>query len=93
MAGDENWVDIGSTEEFSGPPLRRIKALNHELAISLKDGQFGAVSNTCNHVGGPLGEGRWMATISYAPGIIGSFTAAAASVSPVSSGTAFLPTR
>jgi nitrite reductase/ring-hydroxylating ferredoxin subunit len=58
MAGDENWVDIGSTEEFSGPPLRRIKALNHELAISLKDGQFGAVSNTCNHVGGPLGEGR-----------------------------------
>jgi nitrite reductase/ring-hydroxylating ferredoxin subunit len=58
MAGDENWVDIGSTEEFSGPPLRRIKAVNHELAISLKDGQFGAVSNTCNHVGGPLGEGR-----------------------------------
>ena len=58
MAGDENWVDIGSTEELSGLPLRRIKAVNHELAISLKDGQFGAVSNTCNHVGGPLGEGR-----------------------------------
>jgi nitrite reductase/ring-hydroxylating ferredoxin subunit len=58
MAGDENWVDIGSTEELSGPRLRRIKAVNHELAISLKDGQFGAVSNTCNHVGGPLGEGR-----------------------------------
>ena len=58
MAGDENWVDIGSTEELSGLPLRRIKVVNHELAISLKDGQFGAVSNTCNHVGGPLGEGR-----------------------------------
>jgi nitrite reductase/ring-hydroxylating ferredoxin subunit/multimeric flavodoxin WrbA len=58
MAGDENWVDIGSTEQLSGPRLRRIKAVNHELAISLKDGQFGAVSNTCNHVGGPLGEGR-----------------------------------
>jgi len=26
MAGDENWVDIGSTDELSGPPLRRIKA-------------------------------------------------------------------
>jgi nitrite reductase/ring-hydroxylating ferredoxin subunit len=58
MAGDENWVDIGSTKELSGPPLRRIKVVNNELAISLKDGQFGAVSNTCNHVGGPLGEGR-----------------------------------
>ena len=58
MAGDEHWVDIGSTEELSGLPLRRIKVVNHELAISLKDGQFGAVSNTCNHVGGPLGEGR-----------------------------------
>jgi nitrite reductase/ring-hydroxylating ferredoxin subunit len=58
MAGDENWVDIGSTKELSGPPLRRIKVVNNELAISLKDGQFVAVSNTCNHVGGPLGEGR-----------------------------------
>ena len=58
MAGDENWFDIGSTKELSGPPLRRIKVVNNELAISLKDGQFGADSNTCNHVGGPLGEGR-----------------------------------
>ena len=58
MARDENWVDIGSPDELSGPPLRRIKAGNRELALSLKDGNFGAVSNTCNHVGGPLGEGR-----------------------------------
>ncbi len=58
MAGDENWVDIGSTDELSGPPLRRIKAVNREFAISLKDGKFGAVSNMCNHAGGPLGEGR-----------------------------------
>jgi nitrite reductase/ring-hydroxylating ferredoxin subunit len=48
----------GSPDELSGPPLRRIKAANRELAISLKDGKFGAVSNICNHVGGPLGEGR-----------------------------------
>ncbi|MGH6842219.1 MAG: Rieske 2Fe-2S domain-containing protein, partial [Methylocella sp.] len=56
MAGDENWIDIGSPEELSGPPLRRIKVANRELAISLKDGKFGAVSNICNHAGGPLGE-------------------------------------
>ena len=27
------------------------------IALSFKDGQWGAVSNLCNHVGGPLGEG------------------------------------
>lgn len=58
MAGDEYWVDIGSPDELSGPPLMRTKAGNRELAISLKDGIFGAVSNICNHAGGPLGEGR-----------------------------------
>jgi nitrite reductase/ring-hydroxylating ferredoxin subunit/multimeric flavodoxin WrbA len=55
---DENWIDIGSAEELSSAPLRRITAMERELAVSLKDGQFGAVSNVCNHVGGPLGDGR-----------------------------------
>src|SRR6266568_4892881 len=58
MAGDENWVDIGSAEEFSQTPIKRVTAMNRELAVSLKDGKYGVVSNTCNHVGGPLGGGR-----------------------------------
>jgi len=58
MAGNENWVDIGSAEEFSKTPLKRVTATNRELAVSCKDGTFGVVSNTCNHVGGPLGDGR-----------------------------------
>ena len=58
MADEENWVDVGRADEFSQGPLKRIKAMDIELAISFKDGKFGAVSNTCNHVGGPLGEGR-----------------------------------
>ncbi len=58
MAGVENWVDLGTANELSRPPLKRIKAGNRELAISFEDGKFGAVSNICNHVGGPLGEGR-----------------------------------
>ena len=57
MAG-ENWVDIGSADELAKTPLRRIATKNRELALSFKDGQFGVVSNACNHVGGPLGEGR-----------------------------------
>jgi len=58
MAGDENWVDIGSAEEFATTPLKHVTAMNRELAVSLKDGKFGVVSNACNHVGGPLGNGR-----------------------------------
>jgi nitrite reductase/ring-hydroxylating ferredoxin subunit/multimeric flavodoxin WrbA len=55
---DPNWIDLGSTEELSKTPLRRVTAANREIAISSKDGQFGVVANACNHVGGPLGDGR-----------------------------------
>jgi len=58
MAGDDNWVDVGAAGDFSGAPVKRVTAMNRPLAISVKDGKFGAVSNTCNHVGGPLGDGR-----------------------------------
>jgi multimeric flavodoxin WrbA/nitrite reductase/ring-hydroxylating ferredoxin subunit len=57
MAEEENWIDVGATEELAKKPLRRVNAMNRDLAISWKDGTFGVVSSTCNHVGGPLGEG------------------------------------
>jgi nitrite reductase/ring-hydroxylating ferredoxin subunit/multimeric flavodoxin WrbA len=55
---EENWVDLGASEELSKSPLRRVTAGSRELALSFRDGRFGVVSNACNHVGGPLGEGR-----------------------------------
>src|SRR3974390_903985 len=58
MAEKANWVEVGVAEELSETPLRRVKLANEEMALSFQDGQFGAVSNVCNHVGGPLGEGR-----------------------------------
>ena len=58
MPNDENWIDVGHIDELSKTPLQRVKVMNHELAISFKDGRFGAISNVCNHVGGPLGDGR-----------------------------------
>jgi nitrite reductase/ring-hydroxylating ferredoxin subunit/multimeric flavodoxin WrbA len=58
MAEEANWTDVGATAELSQTPLRRVTAKNREIAISFNDGQFGAVSNACNHVGGPLGNGR-----------------------------------
>src|SRR5215813_9752552 len=58
MDGQEDWVDVGSVEELARTPLKSCKAQAIPIAISFKDGQFGAVSNVCNHVGGPLGDGR-----------------------------------
>ena len=58
MTKDKDWIDIGPVDDFSTVPLRRVKAGNVELAVSCKDGQFGAISNACNHAGGPLGDGR-----------------------------------
>jgi nitrite reductase/ring-hydroxylating ferredoxin subunit len=54
----ENWIDIGSADELSATPLKRVTAMNRELAVSYKDAKFGVLSNTCNHAGGPLGKGR-----------------------------------
>ena len=54
----EKWIDIGSVDELSARPLRRVTAMNREFAVSCSDGRFGVVSNTCNHAGGPLGRGH-----------------------------------
>ncbi len=52
-----SWIDLGSVEELRDPPLREIKAGTLRIALSYRDGKFGAVSGICNHVGGPLGAG------------------------------------
>jgi multimeric flavodoxin WrbA/nitrite reductase/ring-hydroxylating ferredoxin subunit len=57
MARDPQWTDVGSSEELSKLPLQRVTAKSTPIALSFKDGQFGAISNTCNHASGPLGEG------------------------------------
>jgi len=55
---DEQWLDLGVAEELARTPLRHVSMAGHELAVSFREGRFGVVSNVCNHVGGPLGEGR-----------------------------------
>jgi multimeric flavodoxin WrbA/nitrite reductase/ring-hydroxylating ferredoxin subunit len=58
MAAKEDWIDIGAVDELASKPLQQRMAKNIALAVSFKDGQFGVVSNACNHVGGPLGHGH-----------------------------------
>ena len=55
---EADWVDVGAAADWAEAPLRHVATTNRELAVSFKDGRFGRVSNACNHVGGPLGDGR-----------------------------------
>src|SRR5437764_1078305 len=58
MNDAEDWVDLGAAEDLSQMPLRRVTASGTTVALSFANGQFGAVSDVCNHVGGPLGDGH-----------------------------------
>ena len=57
MAQD-GWLDIGAEAELAGTPLQPVSIGSVPVALSYCDGRFGAVSNRCNHLGGPLGKGR-----------------------------------
>jgi multimeric flavodoxin WrbA/nitrite reductase/ring-hydroxylating ferredoxin subunit len=52
------WIDVGAADDFKRSPLREAKLGDRLVAVSFKDGRFGVISNVCNHVGGPLGQGR-----------------------------------
>ena len=58
MARQPDWIDAGTAEFLSQQPMRQMRLKNAAVALSFKDGKFGAISGVCNHVGGPLGEGR-----------------------------------
>jgi len=55
---DKNWHDIGPVDSLKEPPMREIKIGNITIALSYSNGEFGAISGICNHVGGPLGQGH-----------------------------------
>lgn len=54
----DDWTDVGAAEELKKMALRPLVVASTKVALSYESGQFGAVSNVCNHEGGPLGEGR-----------------------------------
>ncbi len=52
------WHDLGASEAFTKQPVTEAHVQGQAYAISYVNGQFGAISGVCNHVGGPLGQGR-----------------------------------
>ena len=55
---EERWEEIGAAAELARTPLVQLTIGRTKIALILRDGAFGAISGVCNHVGGPLGEGR-----------------------------------
>src|SRR5882672_2751778 len=55
---EAKWQDLGSAEDFQRSELTETTLGRMKVAISWRDGEFGVVSGSCNHAGGPLGKGR-----------------------------------
>jgi len=58
MSDKAQWHDLGPAKDFETAGLSEATIGRVKVAVSYKDGQFGVVGGTCNHVGGPLGQGR-----------------------------------
>ena len=55
---EERWEEIGAAVELARTPLAQLTIGRTKIALIHRDGEFGAISGVCNHVGGPLGEGK-----------------------------------
>jgi len=55
---EADWQDLGAVADLRLRSLQQVSIGRTKIALSHQDGVFGAVSGVCNHVGGPLGEGR-----------------------------------
>lgn len=58
MPSDIEWVDLGPVEQFPEGSVTEARIGDRLVAVSFRRGRFGAISGVCNHVGGPLGQGR-----------------------------------
>ncbi len=54
----EAWHRVGAGDELRAAAPVAVTAGGHQIAIFLYDGRLRAISNRCNHKGGPLAEGR-----------------------------------
>src|SRR5207249_2251031 len=55
---DATWHRLGTKDELAGRAPFAIKLDRYEIAVFLHESRIRAISNTCNHKGGPLCEGQ-----------------------------------
>jgi len=63
MSAASEWISLGSITELVKDMeqtgfLKEITLLEKRILLSYHDGQFGALDARCNHMGGPLVQGR-----------------------------------
>jgi nitrite reductase/ring-hydroxylating ferredoxin subunit/multimeric flavodoxin WrbA len=54
---NQNWQRLGSVEDLKRREIQQLEVGHTLIALSYRNGEFGAVSGRCNHAGGPLGQG------------------------------------
>ncbi len=52
-----DWVDVGAADELSQRLLQQVMVRRVRVALTFREGVFGAIHGACNHAGGPLGKG------------------------------------
>jgi nitrite reductase/ring-hydroxylating ferredoxin subunit len=53
-----SWYRVGDAAELRARVPVSISAGGHHVALFVHEGRFCAISNRCNHEGGPLAEGH-----------------------------------
>lgn len=59
MSQKARWHDLGPIDRLQKAPLQPLEVDGQRIALSYRDGAFGAISGTCLHHGGPLGDGTF----------------------------------
>lgn len=49
-----DWTDVGAVDALSQMPVQPLLLGRTHIALTYKDGVFGAISGVCNHAGGAL---------------------------------------
>ncbi len=57
MAPELSWMRAARKDDIPPGTIREFQVDGQTMAIANVDGKFYAISNTCLHRGGPLGEG------------------------------------
>lgn len=57
-SGRDGWVDACAVDAIPERRARIVRLAGERIAVFRFDGRVAAVSNVCQHQGGPLGEGR-----------------------------------
>jgi nitrite reductase/ring-hydroxylating ferredoxin subunit/multimeric flavodoxin WrbA len=58
-----DWINLGNTQDLiqeleSQGNLKELEINGRKYVLSFYEGEFGAINNKCNHMGGPLSQGK-----------------------------------